>query len=215
MFLVGFTRANPPPPPPQDPPLLKDWTKFSSGPLANQTFSLSPSAPVGLDQKLSSAPLAPLKPQHHGGGGGGGGGGNPTPFKRSPGGGGVRTALAPPPFVPQVGLQVKGKLAFNGTGYRQGQGPGYEELRGHVQQIKATPSAKPFALVFCTLEDDGMDAARLVSDLDIDVEAVWISVAPLFGRFTELLRYAPTDTPRCPGPALYGRSVRAACAARF
>ena len=43
-------------------PSEKGWTKFSSGPLANQNFFLAMSAPpIKLDQKLSSAPLVPLK----------------------------------------------------------------------------------------------------------------------------------------------------------
>ena len=32
----------------------KDWVKFSSGPLADQNFSLAHSAPIGLDQKLTT-----------------------------------------------------------------------------------------------------------------------------------------------------------------
>ena len=55
-------------PPPAPPPLLKDWAKFSSGPSANQKFSLVPAAPNSLDQRFSSAPL---KTQHRAGGGGG------------------------------------------------------------------------------------------------------------------------------------------------
>ena len=60
----GDTTAPPPPPPP------KDWAKFSAGPLANQQFALLPSAPIGLNPKISSAPLAPLLTQHHIQGGG-------------------------------------------------------------------------------------------------------------------------------------------------
>ena len=58
-------------PPPLDPPHtrpptpLKDWAKFSSGPSAGQQCSLAPSAPISLDQKMSSVPSAPLKTQHH------------------------------------------------------------------------------------------------------------------------------------------------------
>ena len=58
------------------PPPLKDWAIFCFGP---QRFSLAPSAPIGFDQKVSSAPLAPLTTQHLFGGGGvgrGGGGWN-------------------------------------------------------------------------------------------------------------------------------------------
>ena len=54
----GSTPATPPPPPEKS---------FSSGPSANQTFSLAPWAPISLDQKFSSAPL---KTQHHAGEGG-------------------------------------------------------------------------------------------------------------------------------------------------
>ena len=56
-------------PQPQPPEVI--WTRFFSGPSADQKFSLMPSAPV------SSAPSVPLKTQHHFGGGGG--------LKRSPG----------------------------------------------------------------------------------------------------------------------------------
>ena len=51
------------PRPPRSPHLLKDWATFSSGPLANQNFSLAPCA------SKHSAPQHPLK----GGTGGGGG----------------------------------------------------------------------------------------------------------------------------------------------
>ena len=39
----------------------EDWAKFSPGPSANQQFPMAPSAPIGLDHKFSSVPLAPLK----------------------------------------------------------------------------------------------------------------------------------------------------------
>ena len=48
-----------------------DWTKFSSGPSANQKFSLALSAPMSLGSQFSSATSAPLEPQHPRGGGGG------------------------------------------------------------------------------------------------------------------------------------------------
>ena len=42
------------------------------------------------------------------------------------------------------------------------------------------------ALLFCTLEPDGNDAARIVAELGIDPSAVWISVAPTMGtRFVQ------------------------------
>ena len=75
--------ASPPPPPWTPPsldtpppwtaprPRLLTWAKISSGPSANQQFSLAPLAAVSFDQKLSSAPPVPLKTQHHLGGGGG------------------------------------------------------------------------------------------------------------------------------------------------
>ena len=77
-FGGGGGGASPPPP-------LKDWAKFSSWPSADPKFSLVPLAALTLDQNVSSAPLAPLKPQTTGGGGGGW---THPPGKRSP---------APPP----------------------------------------------------------------------------------------------------------------------
>ena len=50
-------------------PPLSDWVKLSSGPLANQNFSLAPSAPISLRQKFAFGASAPLKSQHHLGGG--------------------------------------------------------------------------------------------------------------------------------------------------
>ena len=58
-------------PPGEEPHTKVIWAKFSSGPSANQKFSPTPSARVSLDQKFSSAPLAPLKNHHHWRGGGG------------------------------------------------------------------------------------------------------------------------------------------------
>ena len=52
------------PPPPGGTELLKGVFSRS------KFFSLAPTAAINLDQKFSSAPLAPLKTQHHGGGGG-------------------------------------------------------------------------------------------------------------------------------------------------
>ena len=46
---------------PPGPNPLKYSAEFSSGPSGDQTVSLVPSVPIGLDQKRSSAPL---KPQH-------------------------------------------------------------------------------------------------------------------------------------------------------
>ena len=71
---------DPPTNPPWTPPQKKDWAKFSSGPSADQKFSLVPSAPISLDQKFSSAPSAPLKAGHHLEGGGGAG----PPLKKRP-----------------------------------------------------------------------------------------------------------------------------------
>ena len=56
------------------PPPLRYWAKFPFGTSADQKVSLASLAPIGLDQKFfSSAPSAPLKPQHHRRGGGGAG----------------------------------------------------------------------------------------------------------------------------------------------
>ena len=68
----GELPHHPPSPPPltYPPPLLKDWSKFSSGPLANQKFSLAPLAPISLNQQFSSTPSASLNTQHHPRGGG-------------------------------------------------------------------------------------------------------------------------------------------------
>ena len=68
--------ALPRPPHPSNP--LKGWAKFSSGPSANQNFSLAPLAPISLDLILASVPSAPLKPQNRAWGGGGGRAGNDT-----------------------------------------------------------------------------------------------------------------------------------------
>ena len=51
--------------PPLDPHPFKNWAKSSSGPLGNQKCSLAPSAPISLEERVSSAPVAPLKHQHH------------------------------------------------------------------------------------------------------------------------------------------------------
>ena len=64
---LGAGGGGDPTPPTQHPP--KDWAKFSSGPSADQKFSLAPLAPISSDQKFSSAPL---KISTTGGGGGGG-----------------------------------------------------------------------------------------------------------------------------------------------
>ena len=75
----------PPTPPPwtqSTPILLKDWAKFSSGPLADQKSSLAPSAPITPSNKFFFSPLTPLKTQHHWGllgVGGWGGWTHPTP----------------------------------------------------------------------------------------------------------------------------------------
>ena len=63
----GGVPHHPPTHPPTPGPLapLKDKAKFSSGPLANQKFSLVPLAPIGSDQKFSSVSPGPLKTQHH------------------------------------------------------------------------------------------------------------------------------------------------------
>ena len=68
---LGWGPHHPPTPPPwTPPPPLKGWAKFSSGPSADQNFSLGPLVPVSLDKRFSSAPLAPLKTEHYLGGGG-------------------------------------------------------------------------------------------------------------------------------------------------
>ena len=73
--LVGRGWGGPAPPPPPRPPPLKDWAENSSWPSADQKFSLTPSAPNGLDQQVgASQNSAPP-------GGGGGGGTPPTPLK--------------------------------------------------------------------------------------------------------------------------------------
>ena len=63
-----------PPPPPRslDPPPrpLKDWAKFSSGPMKSFLYRLR--RHFGLYHRFSSGPSAPVKPQHHRRGGGGG-----------------------------------------------------------------------------------------------------------------------------------------------
>ena len=64
---VGSHTTHPSPPPPRP---SKYWAKFPSGPSADQTFSLAPSAPIRLDQKFPSAPSAPPKTPHHRRGGG-------------------------------------------------------------------------------------------------------------------------------------------------
>ena len=61
---------------------LKILGQISSGPLADQNFSLVPSAPIRLDQRFSSALSAPLKTLHHRMGVGGAG---PPPPPKSPG----------------------------------------------------------------------------------------------------------------------------------
>ena len=48
-----------PPTPWTPPPPPKDWAKFSSGPSADQEFSVAPLAPIRLDQKVYLAPLDP------------------------------------------------------------------------------------------------------------------------------------------------------------
>ena len=64
------------PPPPRP---ISNWAKFFSGPSANQKNFLAPLAPTNLGQNFSSAPLAPLRPQHHRRRRGGGGGSPPHP----------------------------------------------------------------------------------------------------------------------------------------
>ena len=60
--------THPPGTPP--PPNLRDWVKFSSGPSADQIFSVAPLAPICLDQNRpkNSAPLGggvdPPTPTH-------------------------------------------------------------------------------------------------------------------------------------------------------
>ena len=66
----GGGAGHPPPPPLKD--CLQRCGQIFIQPSANQRFSLAPSAPISLDQKCSSRPSVPLKPQHHLGGGGGG-----------------------------------------------------------------------------------------------------------------------------------------------
>ena len=57
--------THPPPPPP-----LKLLGPIFLRAFGRSKFSLALSASIGLDQRLSSAPLAPLKAQHHRGAGG-------------------------------------------------------------------------------------------------------------------------------------------------
>ena len=95
----------------------------------------------------------------------------------------VSTADSAESFALNIGLNVTHKLGFPGNGYKAGSGDGYDTLRRYVQTIKNT-IAQPFALVFCTLVFDGYDAARLVDELGIDADAVWISVAPTIPSFT-------------------------------
>ena len=99
--------SEPPPPPQWTPPRspLKDWAKFSSWPLADQRFSLAPSAS--------------LKTQHHGAGPPP----PPHPLTRSPGYGHVLLSdalrwivqvgplsIAPPPLPSQSVTTSQGAL---------------------------------------------------------------------------------------------------------
>ena len=80
----GGSQPTPPPLTPSPPLPPKDRTKFSSGPLANQKFSL--------------VPLAPLKTQHRWGATGGGGarGAGPPPPPKNP----PETQPCPAPLPP-------------------------------------------------------------------------------------------------------------------
>ena len=73
--LRGWGVGGGPPPRP-----LQCWATFSSGPSANQKFSLAPSALVSVDQQFCLAPSVPLQTQQPQ---------TPPPSKRSPGRGGL------------------------------------------------------------------------------------------------------------------------------
>jgi class 3 adenylate cyclase/ABC-type branched-subunit amino acid transport system substrate-binding protein len=92
----------------------------------------------------------------------------------------ITTADSAESFASQVGLNVLAKLEYNGAGYKNlTTAPGGPQMTAAIDKIQAlVRNGTKLSLFGICLGPDGNDFARYVDSLKLDVETLFITVAP-------------------------------------